>query len=105
MAGDARYPVKFGRVRRGRTLTVALALLTGVRVPRTATRDGLAPGAAGTPGGGSAAGGAAVEPGSSTPGVTSAMFVTVPCGALGETRNTACKRARWPGSRRGITRQ
>ena len=28
MAGDARYPVKFGRIRLARTFTMALALLT-----------------------------------------------------------------------------
>jgi hypothetical protein len=28
MAGDARYPVKFGRIRLARTFTTALALLT-----------------------------------------------------------------------------
>jgi hypothetical protein len=87
MAGDARYPVKFGRVRLGRTVTTALAVLPAARAPRTAKRAGLAPGAAGKPGGGSATG-ATGGPGGSTPGVTSAMFATLPGGADGSTRNS-----------------
>ena len=43
MAGDARYPVKFGRIRLARTFTTALALLTltaATRVPAAATGPG-----------------------------------------------------------------
>ena len=85
MAGDARYPVKFGRVRFGRTVTTALAVLPAARALAPATRAGFAPGAAGKPGAGSATG-AAGEPGGSTPGVTSAMFATLPGGADASTR-------------------
>ena len=55
MAGNC-YPVKFGRIRLGRTVTTALALLTAARALAPATRAGLAPGAAGKPGAGSATG-------------------------------------------------
>ena len=80
MAGDARYPVKFGRIRLARTLTTALALLPAARALARPARE-LAPGAAGKPGAGSATG-ATGEPGGSTPGVTSAMFATLPGGAV-----------------------
>ena len=50
MAGDARYPVKFGRIRLARTFTTALALLTltaATRVPGRARGPGRSDASAG----------------------------------------------------------
>ena len=63
---------------------------------------GLPPGAAGRFG--NSVFGLVPEPGG-TPGVMSAVFVSVPGAAFGLTRTLRWKLTRWPGRRRGITRQ
>ena len=65
------YPVTLGGSRLARTLTMAVALLTATRAPSTAGGPGTSPAPAD-----------AGEPGGSTPGVTSAMFASVPGAAF-----------------------
>ena len=81
--------------------------------PRQNLHDGLgpldlaaatrAPGRTRGPGRSAAAAGGGRTPG--TPGVTSAMFASVPGGAFASTRRSRWTLTCWPGLRRGITRQ
>ena len=91
MAGDTRYPVKFGRTRR-KTLTTALALLVGLLAPCRIRPSTRCPGAPATfaksvieivP-----------EPGGLTPGVMSAMLASVPGAAFALTRSVRWKLVR-----------
>jgi hypothetical protein len=81
-------------------LTTALALAMGLGVAMTA---GGPPGLAGAPAG--IAGICGAAGGVTGGGVTSPVFVTLPCGASASTWSTRWKLTRWPGRKRGTVRQ